>query len=65
MQHLEGNGTPVLYIGRTFLKINNECSYSSAFLYRGGPNLPFDHVTGIKYFNQYTFFLLNERFVIL
>jgi len=22
MQHLEGNGTPVLYIGRRFLKVN-------------------------------------------
>jgi len=30
MQHLEGSGTPVLYIGRTVLKGYNQISYSQS-----------------------------------
>jgi len=39
MQHLEGSGTPVLYIGRTFLKVNysflqrHARSYSRAIIW--------------------------------
>ena len=29
MQHLEGSGTPVLYIGRTVLKVNPSAMHNS------------------------------------
>ena len=36
MQHLEGSGTPVLYIGRTVLKgeLNNVTKYSLTTLFQ-------------------------------
>jgi hypothetical protein len=36
MQHLEGSGTPVLYIGRTVLKGNAPCQFTSLLNLRSG-----------------------------
>jgi hypothetical protein len=31
MQYLEGSGTPVLYIGRTFLKVKNQLMHNQNY----------------------------------